>query len=261
MVDAPGNSSEFSQHDGTERWDRNAEAWHRNYGENDPSRRYLLDPIIVEVLGDVNGKHILDAGCGDGYLSRKLATKGADVTGVEYSSAMLAFALEEQKKEHLPITYHRADIASMPFLADGFFDVVVTNNVIQDTADYEAAFREFNRVLKPGGTYLHIENHPCYMTPVFGWVRDDHGNKPYRKVDRYFERGPSLTPWGPRSGMEPSVYWHRTLGDILNCLISNGFRITQVIEPEPTEAARQACPPLVDNNRVPDFLVLVCKRE
>jgi len=251
----------FTQHDGTERWDRNAEQWHRNYGENDPSRRHLLDPIIMEVLGDVSGKRILDAGCGDGYLSRKLARLGAVLTGVEFSPAMLAYALEEHSRDNFPVTYYHGDITSMPFLTGGSFDVVVTNNVIQDVADYQAVFREFNRVLKAGGIYLHIENHPCYITPVFGWVRDGSGNKLYRKVDRYFERGPFLTPWGPKSGMEPSVYWHRTLGDIMNYLISTGFRIMRVIEPEPTESAREACPSLVDNNRVPDFLVLVCRRE
>ena len=41
--------------------------------------RDLLDPIILEVLGDIKGKQILDAGCGDGYLSRKLARIVTDV--------------------------------------------------------------------------------------------------------------------------------------------------------------------------------------
>jgi len=251
----------FSQRDGTERWNRNAEAWHRNYGENDPSRRYLLDPVIMEVLGDVRGKQILDAGCGDGYLSRKLARAGAAVTGVEFSAGMLGFALLGQKTDPLPITYHHGNISRMPFLPGASFDVAVTNNVIQDTADYEAAFREFNRVLKPGGTYLHIENHPCFTMPVFGWVKDEQGNRLYKKVDRYFERGPFITPWGPRSGMEPSVYWHRTLADVMNSLISAGFRIARVIEPEITESVVAAHPFMADELRVPDFLALVCRKE
>jgi len=75
----------FNQEDGTRRWDDNAECWHRSFGERDPNRRDLLDPIILEVLGNIKGKQILDAGCGDGYLSRKLARRGASVTGVEIS--------------------------------------------------------------------------------------------------------------------------------------------------------------------------------
>ncbi len=250
----------FSQDDGTKRWDNNAEQWHRSFGANDLNRCDLLDPIILQVLGDVKGKRILDAGCGDGYLSRKLARLGATITGVELSEKMLGFAIEEQKKVPLNISYHNANCTSLPFLSASTFDVVVTNNVIQDTADCQGAFGEFSRLLKPGGTYLHIANHPCFMTPVWGWVRDDKGEKLYRKVDYYFKRGPFLCPWGPRSGMEPTVYWHRTLGDIINELISCGFLIKRAIEPEPPESWKTVHCDRMDGGRIPDFLVLVCEK-
>ena len=130
----------FNQNDSTQRWDNNAEAWHRSFGEKDLNRRDLIDPIILQVLGDIKDKHILDAGCGDGYLSRKLARLGASVAGVECSPKMLDFAIDEEKKEHLTITYHLADCTSLPFLSVGIFDVVLTNNVIQDVANYQEAF-------------------------------------------------------------------------------------------------------------------------
>jgi ubiquinone/menaquinone biosynthesis C-methylase UbiE len=251
----------YTQNDSTEIWNRNADTWHRNFGGNDPNRRDLLDPIIIETLGDIQGKRILDAGCGDGYLSRKLAERGAIVTAVECSHRMLALALAEEQFEPLSITYHNGDIASLPFLADRSFDAVVTNNVIQDAADFEGAFREFGRILQPGGIYLHIVNHPCFSTPVFGWVKDGEGKKLYRKVDRYFERGPFLVSWSPKSGMKPTIAWHRTLGDTLNSLISCGFRLLQLLEPEPPESWSTLYPDRLDGARIPDFLVLVCKKE
>lgn len=250
----------LSQDDGTKRWDNNAEQWHRLFGENDLNRRDLLDPIILQVLEDVKGRQILDAGCGDGYLSRKLARLGASITSVELSRKMLDFAIELQKRSPLTISYHHADCSSLPFLSASTFDVVVTNNVVQDMADYQGAFREFSRLLKPGGTYLHIANHPCFMTPVWGWVKDEKGEKLYRKVDHYFKREPFLCPWGPRSGMKPTVYWHRTLGDIMNELLSCEFRINKVIEPEPPESWKTAHIERMDGGRIPDFLVLVCEK-
>ena len=250
----------FNQEDGTRRWDENAECWHRSFGERDPNRRDLLDPIILEVLGDIKGKQILDAGCGDGYLSRKLARRGASVTGVEISSKMLAFAAEEEKREPLAIEYHCASCSSLPFLSSSSFDATVTNNVIQDMDDYHGAFTEFSRLLKPGGIYLHIMNHPCFMTPVWGWVKDDQGKKLYRKVDHYFQRGPFLCPWGPSSGMQPTVYWHRTLADIVNRLISCGFVIKRIMEPEAPECWKTEHPGRMDSARIPDFLILVCEK-
>jgi SAM-dependent methyltransferase len=251
----------FDQNEGTKRWDNNAEPWHRFFGEKDLNRCDLLDPIILEVLGDIKGKHILDAGCGDGYLSRKLASRGALVTAVEISQKMLDFAILEQKKSPLLINYYQSDCSSMPFLADSSFDITVTNNVIQDVADYKGAFKEFSRLMKPGGMYLHIENHPCFTTPVLGWEKNGRGEKLFRKVDYYFDRSPFLVAWGPKSGMEPSVNWHRTLGDIMNSLIACNFRIAQVIEPEPPYSWRINHPECMDAARIPDFIVLVCKRD
>jgi ubiquinone/menaquinone biosynthesis C-methylase UbiE len=250
----------FYQNDGTERWDNNAEQWHRSFGEKDLNRRDLLDPLILQILGDVRGKQILDAGCGDGYLCRRLASLGATITGVEISQKMLGFALEEQKRAPLAINYHQADCSSLPFIMGSTFDAVVTNNVIQDMDDYHGAFREFSRLVKPGGIYLHIENHPCFMTPVWGWARGDNGEKLYRKVDYYFKRGPFLCPWGPGSGMQPTVYWHRTLGDIVNELISCEFHIKRLIEPEPPESWKTAHNERMDGARIPDFIVLVCEK-
>lgn len=251
----------LDQDQGTRIWDRNAEEWHRSFGERDPNRSDLLDPLVLDLLGEVKGKRILDAGCGDGYLSRKLARLGAQVTGVEISERMLAYARQEQENEPLKISYHLASCASLSFLSDSAFDVVLTNNVIQDLADYQGAFREFGRLLRSGGTYLHIANHPCFMTPVWGWVRDEEGRRLHRKVDHYFQRGPFLCSWGARSGMEPTVYWHRTLGDIMNQLISCGLDIARVIEPEPPECWRSMCPDRMDGARIPDFLVLVCRKK
>ena len=185
----------YTQDDARERWDRNAAQWSQMFGENDLSRHDLLDPIILQILGDVSGKHVLDAGCGEGYLSRKLAKLGALVTGVELSPKMLSFEIEEQNREPLDIVYHNANIASLPFLPNHSFDIVVTNNVIQDTEDYQGAFQEFSRLLRPNGTYLQIVNHPCFATPGCGWERDANGNRLYWKVDHYFNRGSFPIKW------------------------------------------------------------------
>ena len=56
-----------------------------NFGDGDFARIHLLNPSILKLLGDVKGRKILDAGCGQGYLCRILARKGAIMTGIEPS--------------------------------------------------------------------------------------------------------------------------------------------------------------------------------
>ncbi|MEO6888774.1 MAG: methyltransferase domain-containing protein, partial [Ktedonobacteraceae bacterium] len=64
-----------------------------NFGdESDFARQHLLNPAIFALLGDVRGKRVLDAGCGQGYLSRLLARKGALVTGIEPASTLYQYA-------------------------------------------------------------------------------------------------------------------------------------------------------------------------
>jgi SAM-dependent methyltransferase len=150
----------------------------------------------------------------------------------------------------------------MPFFADGSFDTVITNNVIQDTEDYRGAFCEFSRLLRPGGTYIHIENHPCFATPGCGWQRDDQGTRLHWKTDFYFARDQWLVDWRTETGMEPTISWHRTLGDIINALIGFGFRIERLVEPEPPEFWKITRPEAYESDRrKPDFIVVVGVRE
>ena len=60
--------------------------------EGDAGRRVLLNPHIFRVLGGVTGAAVLDAGCGQGYLSRLLAGRGAKVTGIEPAQAPYQYA-------------------------------------------------------------------------------------------------------------------------------------------------------------------------
>src|SRR5262245_54986527 len=74
-------------------WDRLADDWHIQVGdEGDSNRRMNSDPVLWAFAGDVGGLTVLDAGCGTGYLSRKLRDRGAHVTGVDFSPRMIEIA-------------------------------------------------------------------------------------------------------------------------------------------------------------------------
>ena len=71
-------------------WDKFAHKWSDRYTEyGDMNRQYIIDPVIFRLLGSVKDLSILDAGCGNGYLCRLLARKGAKMVGVDISKRFI----------------------------------------------------------------------------------------------------------------------------------------------------------------------------
>ncbi len=229
-------------------WDSKAEQWDSRYDEyGDRNRKYQSDPVLFSLLGSVEGLKVLDAGCGNGYLCRLLAKRGARVVGVELSKSFYELALRREEGEPLGIRYHNGTVSDMPCIEDESIDVVVSNYVLMDCRDYEGAIREFSRVLKPGGVVVVVISHPCFGTPpVHGWVRvpPDTRRREERvgwMVDRYFARGHYKEIWG---GFDtPFISFHRTLSDYYQAFQKHGFIVTDLVEPSISELGRNELPP------------------
>lgn len=101
---------------------------------------------ILKWLGDMEGREILDAGCGVGAFSEPW-TRANTVHGVDFSEKSLEFAAMRGLKTST------GDLGALPF-ESGKFDMVVCIGVIQLIEDYEPVVTELARVTKPGGTLL-----------------------------------------------------------------------------------------------------------
>jgi SAM-dependent methyltransferase len=101
---------------------------------------------VREILDGVPVGIALDAACGTGRHAAHLASLGHTVIGVDTSPAMLARAREKVPQGE----FHEADLHELP-LADGSVDLVVCAIALVHVADLEGPFREFARVLRPGG--------------------------------------------------------------------------------------------------------------
>ena len=102
------------------------------------------------------GNHVLDLGSGAGndcFVARAIVGETGSVTGLDFTDAMLAKAIENNKKLGFTnVTFVQGDIEEMP-LQDNSFDVVVSNCVLNLVPDKDKAFAEINRVLKPNGHF------------------------------------------------------------------------------------------------------------
>lgn len=105
--------------------------------------------MLIKIMGDLQGKKVLDIGCGTGRLIKKMVEKGGIVTGADISPEMLKIA----KKKFDELEFVEADIENLPFKNESF-DVVVAAFVIVHLKDLKRAFDEVYRVLKPGGSFI-----------------------------------------------------------------------------------------------------------
>ena len=221
-------------------WKEMAAWWDKQQGdEGDFWHRTLIDPTLLRVLGSLEGQHVLDLACGNGYIARKLARAGARVTGVDASAPIMEHASSREEREPLGIVYHVAE-AHLDTLDEGTFDAVVCNMALMDIPDAKGALREAARMLRSGGRLVISLPHPCFAVGLYhsGWAVEkfDPETTVWRKVSRYREVFQHPMIWRDDSGGEwYTPGYHRPLSWYLRALRGTGFVVSAFEEPEPTE--------------------------
>jgi SAM-dependent methyltransferase len=124
-----------------------------------------LDRALLDVFAELTaGGTVVDAGCGPGHVAAYLAARGAEVLGVDLSPGMCAVAGRDSV---LPVL--AADMTALPFQDAALAGVVSLYAVIHLGGDARlAAYREFARVLRPGGHALIAFHTSDAETPTGG---------------------------------------------------------------------------------------------
>jgi len=104
-----------------------------------------------DMFGSLDGKRVLDIGCGLGGRTVAYAEEGAEVTGVDLDPVHAAGALKYAKKRGSSIDVVTGDAADLPF-RDGSFDIVIANDSMEHFSRPGPALEEFSRVSRTGGT-------------------------------------------------------------------------------------------------------------
>ncbi|MFC6015658.1 class I SAM-dependent methyltransferase [Plantactinospora solaniradicis] len=215
--------------------------------DGDFAKRHLINPVLLRMLGDLTRRRVLDAGCGNGYLSRILAGQGATVVGVEPGQSLFDFAVEQEAIAPRRIQYVQADLCALPNLGAPF-DAVVASMVLPAIPDWTGAMRACVHVLKPGGLFVFTVNHPCYEQLWPTWR--EHGEyRTHRYLTEYEIPGPT------------GVDFHRTLSTYLNQLTNLGCQLTELAEPGLAPDTTVDGPDGIDAYvHLPNFLIVAARR-
>lgn len=143
--------------DPREIWNQLAYWWDRRAGDTgmEISRRVIL-PVMKPWLEPLAGRHILDVACGNGWLSRRLAGRGARVTAFDFSRALIDRA-RQRTPVGADILYRVLDAAKineLRALDRQAFDAAVCNMGLMDMQDIAPLFAALKELLKPGSRFV-----------------------------------------------------------------------------------------------------------
>ncbi len=198
----------------------------------------------------LQGKAVLDLGCGYGWHCSFAAKQGAArVLGLDLSRRMV----EEAKKRNAEkqIEYRVCGIEEYEY-PETMWDCVVSNLALHYIEDIESVFQKVHRTLKPGGIFLFNIEHPVFTAGVGqDWVYTQEGKPQYWPVDNYFIPGERNTRF---LGCDVAKQ-HHTLTQILMGLLNNGFLLEAVEEAKPS-GEMMGIPGMEDELRRPMMLLV-----
>lgn len=210
---------------------------------------------LKPLLPDFKGKRVLDLGCGYGWHCIYAMEQGAvSVTGVDISGKMLEVA---RKKTLFPqVKYIQLPIEDIDFPSQSF-DIVISSLAFHYIRSFEDVVQKVNSSLTSGGTFVFSVEHPVFT--AYGtqdWYYDQDGNILHFPVDRYFYEGERRTGF---LGEEVTKY-HKTLTTYLNSLLTNGFELLNIVEPQPP-VSMLSIEGMQDEMRRPMMLIVAARKK
>ncbi len=226
--------------EGIELWNRKAEFWDELHGDRgNLFHRRLIEPTALQLLELQPNEAVLDIGCGNGALARRLAEWGARVTAFDFSAEMIRLAKARSAAGSRSIEYHiidATDEAAMLELGAGRFDAVVCTMTLMDVPTIDPLFRAASRLLRAGGRFVFSTQHPAFNSnnPIFVQEKEDRAgvvSDHYAVKLRAYLDLPPVKGAGAPGEPSPHYYYHRSLSALLGAAFAAGFALDGLLEP------------------------------
>ncbi len=183
-----------------------------------------LKKLELGELGDVRGKKLLHLMCQFGLDTLSWAREGAIVTGADISDRSVELARELSAKSGVPGTFVRSDVLDLTGKIDDHFDIVYQSyGTLCWLGDLKRWAQVVAHYLKPGGTFLLIDDHPAHF------LFSEPGLSYFADKPDYFENEPDYCDRSYRR-KNVSVEWIHSISELLTSLIDTGLVIEKFQE-------------------------------
>ena len=206
-----------------------------------PAHDFLEKPAMHSLLPNLKNKNILCLGCGTGEECYSLKSKGAQsVTGVDISAGMIEIA----KKNFPDLEFKVGDVENLKFKKESF-DLVYSSLMMHYIQDWKKPLKKIYSLLKPKSKFLFSTHNPVYYAGEFTMQGDLRTKlSGYRELNQnvvkvygdYKKERLIKDVW---FGDFKVNYFHRPMSSLLNDIAVTDFKITKVLEPQMTEAAKK----------------------
>lgn len=190
-------------------------------------------PTMLSLLPDLQGKKLLDLGCGTGgHLQLYLERDAERVVGTDLSVKMLEQAEKDlQKCGHFSgcFSLYPLPMEKLSELPERDFDVITSSFAFHYIEDFPALLVSIANKLKPNGTLVFSQEHPITTCHKEGerWEKNEKKQQVAYRLNHYREEGKRNRNWFK----QPFQTYHRTTATIINNLIHARFQIEQMEEP------------------------------
>lgn len=199
------------------RYDGHAD-WYDAWAHSDGATAMAAARATLEELIPPGIGLAVDLGCGTGLHADVVRRRGYTVVGVDVSADQLRLA-----RSRLSVV--RADGCALP-LPDGVTQLVVSVLTHTDAEDYRAVVAEAVRVLAPGGCFVHVGVHPCFVSPAAERLADGVRLHPGYRAAGWQER----TPFTGNAVRSRVGVHHLPLQDLLTAALHPEAPLDAVVE-------------------------------
>lgn len=226
--------------EGHKLWNQKAHFWDALHGDfGNAFHQQLVEPSVFQLLELQAGEAVLDVGCGNGALARRLAQRGANVTAFDFSEELIRLAKARDLALSSSVNFHiidGTDEAAMLALGEKRFDAVTCTMALMDMPAIGPIFRAAARLLRRGGRFVFATQHPAFNSnnPIFVHEKEDRdgvvGDTYAVKLRAYLDM-PPVKGAGAPGEPSPHYYYHRSLSELLGAAFAAGFVLDGLLEP------------------------------